>query len=90
MLPAAHGMTWTWSSVDLERTLRETASDRGPPCLLLIWDVKCLHIVIFYSVFGTVQILIVLQGVHGMTRVCSVWTDGSWRAVWTLIGLDAK
>ena len=67
MLSAVHGLTWTWPSVDLERTLWETASDQGPLCLLLIWDVKCLHIVIFYSVFGTVQIMIVLQGVHGMT-----------------------
>ena len=69
MLPAVYGMTWTWPSVDLERMLQETASDQGLPCLLLIWDVKCLHIVIFYSVFGTVQILIVLQGVRGMTWV---------------------
>ena len=34
------------------------------------------HSNIFYSVFGTVQILIVLKGVHGMTRV---WTDRSWQ-----------
>ena len=30
----------------------------------------------FYSIFGTVQSLIVLQGVHGMTWVCSASTDG--------------
>ena len=30
----------------------------------------------FYSIFGTVQILTVMQGVHSITWVCSVWTDG--------------
>ena len=38
---------------------------------------------IFPSIFGAVQILIVLHGVHDMTWVCSVWADGPWRAVWT-------
>ena len=31
---------------------------------------------IFYSIFGTVQILTVLHGVHDMIWVCSVSTDG--------------
>ena len=71
MLPAVHGMTWTWPIVDLEWPLRETASDQGPPCLLhLGCEVFAHSTVIFYSLFGTVQILIVLQGVHDMGLFC--------------------
>ena len=40
-------------------------------------------LVSYESKFGAVQILIVLQGVHDMTWVCSVWTDGPWQTMWT-------
>ena len=53
--------------MDLDRTLPEMASDQGPRCLLLIWDVVFASSNIFYSIFRTVQILIVMQGVHCMT-----------------------
>ena len=61
--------------MDLDLTLQETAFDQGHPFATHLGCEVFASSNIFYSILGTVQILIVLQGVHGMTRVCSVWID---------------
>ena len=35
-------------SVDLDQTLRNKASALGPPCLLLVWDVKYMQVMIYF------------------------------------------
>ena len=40
------------NSVDLDRMLQETAFDQGPSCLLLIWDVKCLHVALYFILYS--------------------------------------
>ena len=51
--------------------VQETAFDQGSPCLLLILEVILFASSnIFYSIFRTVQVLIVLHGVHDITWVC--------------------
>ena len=34
-------------NVDLDRALRDKASDLGPPCLLLVWDLY-MQVVIYF------------------------------------------
>ena len=34
--------------MDLDRALRDKASDLGPPCSLLVWDVKYMQVVIYF------------------------------------------
>ena len=40
------------NSMDLDQTLLETAFDQGLPCLLFIWDVKCLQVVIYFILYS--------------------------------------
>ena len=36
-------------SLDLDGVLKDRASDLGPLCSLLIWDMKCMQVVIYFS-----------------------------------------
>ena len=43
-------------SVDLDRALRDNASDLGPSCSLLVWDIRYIASSnIFYSIIGPWQ-----------------------------------
>ena len=62
--------------MDLDRTLQETAFDQGP-CTLFATRLGCevfasTNSNIVYFIFGTMQILIVLQGVYGMTGLLNL------------------
>ena len=35
-------------AVHVDQALREKVYDLGPPCLLLVWDVKYMQIVIYF------------------------------------------